>query len=185
MTNLFAPTTSTNTTPASSPFGADAQGRPSSGNGKGFKIAPTPVGVLRGTVTELKATQKGHILLVKCDDPIYVEAEPVGIWIGTDTRLLLKVAGALGITSEIRDGMVFFADGEGNVDESAFKAKPGLFVFIPGKDMSPRISTYLPKKDVSPMWDQYMDEANFSEEQLAALKKATGAVPGDLHHLFT
>lgn len=176
MTNPFAPN------PASSPFAAGNDGKPSTG--RGMKLAPTPVGVLRGTITELKLTGKGYILLVKCDDPAYSEAEPVGIWIGTDTRLLLKIAGALGIATEIKDGMVFFSDDAGNVDGAAFKGKPGLFVFIPGKDMTPRISTYIPKPDVSPLWDQYMNEASFSDEQLAALKKSSGAVPGDLHHLF-
>lgn len=176
--NPFAPN------PASSPFAAGSDGKPSTG--RGMKLAPTPVGVLRGTVTELKETAKGSMLLVKCDDPTYADADPIMIWIGNEMHLLVKIAGALGIVTEIKDGMVYFSDEAGNVDGAAFKGKPGLFVFAPSKDGAPGINKFgLPKEGISPMWDQYASEADFTKDQLAALKKATGGVvPGDLHHLF-
>lgn len=180
-TNMFAP----NPNAASSPFAAGSDGKP--GTGKGMKLAPTPVGVLRGTVTELKETAKGSMLLVKCDDPTYAGAEPIMIWIGNETRKLVKIAEALGIVAEIRDDMVYFSDEGGNVDAAAFKGKPGLFVFAPSKDGAPAINSFgLPKEGISPMWDQYASEADFGKEHREALKKSVGGVvPGDLHHLFT
>ena len=186
MSNPFAtnPSASTSTPDAPvavSPFGADASGSQS----KGFDLPACPVGVLRGTTVALRETTKGYALDVKCDDPAYPSKETVGIWIGTDTRLLVKLAGALGITADIKAGRVFFTDSDGNVDAAAFKSKPGLFIFAPYQG-NPSINKFgLPKKGSSEAWDQYMEEADFSEDQLAALKKAQGgAVPGDLHHLF-
>lgn len=168
--------------PNASPFGADASGAQ---GGKGIELAPCPVGVLRGTTVALRPTAKGYALDVHCDDPAYPSKENVGIWIGNDTRMLLRLAGALGITADVREGKVYFTDDQGNVDESAFKNKPGLFIFCPYQG-GPSINKFgLPKKGSSDEWDQYMDEANFSEDQIAALKKSQGgAVPGDLHHLF-
>lgn len=183
MTNPFAPSTSPSPA-ASSPFAAGSDGKPSTG--KGFKLAPTPVGVLRGTVTELSETSKGLKLMVKCDDPTYQGGDPIMIWIGTETHLLVQIAGALGITADIRNDSVFFTDDSGNVDNAAFKNKPGLFVFAPNSDGAPSINKFgLPKPGISPQWDQYASEADFTKEQLAALKKARGGVvPGNLHHLF-
>lgn len=166
----------------SSPFGADSSG---SSEGGGFELPPCPVGVLRGHTVELRATSKGFALDVHCDDPAYPSKENVSIWIGSDIRMLAQIAGSLGISADFRDGKVFFTDDQGNADAAAFKNKPGLFIFAPWQGQ-PSINKFgLPKPNNSDEWDQYMDEANFSEEQIAALKKARGGVvPGDLVDLF-
>lgn len=190
--NPFAPQPS-HTPPAdasaSSPF---APSMNQGDLGEGFDLPPCPVGVLRGHVTELKQFEKGKMLYVMCDDVNYPSKDALGIWLGNDMTMLKQIAASLGIVSEIRvdpatkQSKVYFTDSNGNKGFAAFKNKPGLFVYAPYNG-EPSINKFgYPKKGSSPEWDQYAEEANFSEEQETALKRARGGVvPGDAHHLFT
>lgn len=191
MTDPFAPQ-SVPTPPdagASSPFAPSM----SQGDlGEGFDLPPCPVGVLRGHVTELATYPKGKMLRVACDDVNYPSKEPLGIWIGSDMTMLKQIAAALGIASEIRvdpstkQSKVYFVDNAGNTGAAAFKNKPGLFVYAPFNG-EPSINKFgNPKKGTSPEWDQWAEEADLTEDQIKALKRARGGVvPGDSHHLFT
>jgi hypothetical protein len=157
--------------------------------GEGFELEPIPVGVLRGHVKDARKLEKGVVLDIHCDDPNYSNCEAVGLWVGKDVRMLGTVASSLGCTVEQRGKQLFFRDDEGNKGLNALKGKPGLFIFAPWeKDGVPTASIGrfgLPKKGSSGDWDEYMSQSDFSDEQIAALKKSRGGiVPGNLTHLF-
>lgn len=154
--------------------------------GEGFELPPCPVGVLRGHTTELASYPKGLMLRVVCDDPSYPSKEPIGVWIGKDTAMLLQIATSLGLTVTRTAGRFFISDDEGRKDAEAFKNKPGVFVFAP-RDGGPSINAFgLPQKGKSPEWDQWVEESGgLSDEQVKALKRARGGVvPGDSINLF-
>jgi hypothetical protein len=169
-----------------SPFNSNEPGD----MGEGVDIAPIPVGVMRGHITEAKRTPKGTIVVnVQCDDPSYASSDEVAMWPSGDELKIL--AGALGIAIEQRGNQVFFRDSEGKTGLAAFVGKAGLFVFAPyAKDGIEKASIAkfgMPKPNSSMLWDSYVEQSNFSEAQIAAIKKAsgTGVIPVTLHHLFT
>lgn len=184
MAGMFDPTPDTG---SDSPFNSNEPGD----MGEGFDIAPIPVGILRGSVVEAKKTKSGDIVVsVQCNDPNYASTDEVAIFVGNDTQLLGQLAGALGVTVTQQGGKLFLQDDAGNTGLKALTAKTGLFVFAPySKDGIEQASINkfgLPKPKSSELWDSYMEQSNFSEAQITAIKRARGGVvPADKHHLFT
>jgi hypothetical protein len=158
--------------------------------GEGFDIPPIPVGVLRGHVAEAKNNKGNIILNIQCDDPSYSSSDEVTLFIGGDMQLLGQVAGSLGVVVTQQGGRIYLQDSEGNKDLKALNGKAGLFIFAPFKKdgiEGASVNKFgLPKPKSSDLWDSYMEQSNFSELQIAAIKKSRGgAVPPEHHHLFT
>jgi hypothetical protein len=159
--------------------------------GEGEDVAPIPVGVLRGHVTEYKKLKDGRIVInVKCDDPSYAQCEDVGMF--PDQMERVGLATSLGIMVRQESGQIFYRDSDGKSGGAAFVGKSGLFIFAPYvKDgiETPSIKRFgnnLPKPGNSQLWDAYIEQSNFSAQQLDVIKKAKGgAIPVDKMHLFT
>lgn len=186
MSNVFAPQQNTDSTP----FDGD--------DDDGIEMPDTPVGVLQGHIVEVKKFDdkqtnklKGYMIVVHCDDPAYAKAQDATIWVAAgEANKLRTIAAALGIMCEtnVSNGRtrVVFVDDADNRGLAAFKHKPGLFVYAPYQGAVSLARFGLPRKGDSPEWDQYAEEANFSDDQLAALKKAAnGIVPADKLNLFS
>lgn len=174
----------THTAATDSPF---AGGGSQDDEDAGIPLPPTPIGVLPGHITEVRKTDKGAYWVdIKCDAPDYAGSDKVSMYLaGSDVSLLTTIAASVGVTVELRGGRAFFVDSDGNKGLSALKNKCGHFVFSTWNG-SGQVNKYgLPKKGSSPEWDQYVEEADLSNEHIAAIKKARGGViPGDLVHLF-
>lgn len=85
----------------------------------------------------------------------------------------------------MRGKHALFTDSEGNKGLAAFKHKPGFFVYAPYQGKVSLARFGLPRKGDSPEWDQYTEEAKFTDDQLAALKRSeNGVVPCDKIDLF-
>ena len=186
MTSPFAPRPDTDSTP----FGDD--------DDLAIEMPDTPVGVLSGHIVEAKnimdrstGKPKGCIIEIKCDDPAYADAQNASIWLGPgEFNVLRTIAAEFGVMCESGVNskgktVVIFVDDNGTRGLAAFKDKPGMFVYAPYQSKTSLARYGLPKKGSSPEWDRYAEEANFTDEQIAVLKKAErGIVPGDKLDLF-